>query len=222
MSNSDSLIPPRMLFRFRVPCRRLVGPLWTPKKGVQLGEEYRLPNLAELDGKASFADLRVAWSDQGLAVNLRVEGKRQPPWCRVSQPDVSDGLQLWLDTRDTQTIHRASRFCHRFAFMPTGEGAKRDEATCHQLVIHRAKDQARPVQPGQLAARSVVSATGYLLEAAIASAALWGFDPEEHPRLGFTYLVQDRERGPQSFSVGAEFPYEEDPSLWGSLELTRD
>jgi len=32
--------------------------------------------------------------------------------------------------------------------------------------------------------------------------------------------VVDRELGWQTFSVGPEFPFVEDPSLWGSLELT--
>lgn len=222
MSTADPLIPPRMLFRFCVPCRYLEGPVWQPRKGVQLGEQYRLPSLAELDGKPGFADLRVAWNEQGMAFNLTLTGKRQPPWCRSSQPDASDGLQVWLDTRDTHNIHRASRFCHRFSFMPMGEGPKRDEAACFQLAIHRAKDQARPVQPGQLAARSEIRTNGYTLEAAIAAPALWGYDPSEHPRIGFTYLIEDRELPRQSFSVGPEFPYQEDPSLWGSLELIRE
>jgi hypothetical protein len=48
-----------------------------------------------------------------------------------------------------------------------------------------------------------------------------GFDTEEHSRLGFSYAIVDRELGWQTFSVGPEFPIQEDPSLWGTLELTR-
>jgi hypothetical protein len=32
--------------------------------------------------------------------------------------------------------------------------------------------------------------------------------------------VVDRELGWQTFTVGPEFPFVEDPSLWGTLELT--
>ena len=46
-----------------------------------------------------------------------------------------------------------------------------------------------------------------------------GFDPEDHPRLGFSYAVTDREMGWQTFSVGPELPFISDPSLWGTLEL---
>jgi hypothetical protein len=43
----------------------------------------------------------------------------------------------------------------------------------------------------------------------------------EHPRLGFCYAVMDRELGWQTFTVGPEFPFAEDPSLWGTLELEK-
>ena len=49
--------------------------------------------------------------------------------------------------------------------------------------------------------------------------AITGFDPQEHPRLGFTYAVIDRELGEQTLTVGSPMPYQEDPSLWATLEL---
>src|SRR5437588_149367 len=62
-------------------------------------------------------------------------------------------------------------------------------------------------------------AGGYLLEAYLPAAVLNGFDPEQNPRLGFFYAVRDRERGEQTLGLGSDFPYAEDPSLWGVLEL---
>ena len=49
--------------------------------------------------------------------------------------------------------------------------------------------------------------------------ALGGWDPDEHPKLGFNYAVIDRELGDQTLAVGREFPISEDPSLWQTLEL---
>ncbi len=51
--------------------------------------------------------------------------------------------------------------------------------------------------------------------------ALTGFDPAEHPRIGFTYAIADREIGVHTFSCGPEFPYRDDPSLWATLELVK-
>ena len=50
---------------------------------------------------------------------------------------------------------------------------------------------------------------------------LHGFDPEQNPRLGIYYAVRDTELGEQVLSVGSDFPYAEDPTLWSVLELVR-
>jgi hypothetical protein len=215
---SDPLVSPRILFRFSAPCLHRAPPLWTVK-GIQLGEEHALPVLAELDDCPRFADVRVGWHETGLAFNVRVQGKRQQPWCRDSQMDASDGLHLWIDTRDTHNIHRAGRFCHRFAFLPMGAGGRRDDPVVGQLFINRAREHARPADANYLKVRAEKRVDGYVLEAWIAAGALTGYDPKDNPKLGFHYAVIDRELGNQTFSVGDEFPHEEDPSLWGTLEL---
>jgi hypothetical protein len=152
---------------------------------------------------------------------VQVTGKRQLPWCRDSRPDDSDGFNIWIDTRNTKDIHRASRFCHRFAFLPAGGGRRLEEPLATWLPINRAKQHPKLPSSGALQIRSQTQPGGYVLEAHIAASALTGFDPEEHSRLGFTFAVIDREHGWQTFTVGPEFPFVEDPSLWGELELAK-
>jgi hypothetical protein len=214
---SEPLLASTFLFRFSVPCRRC-DPLWSAE-GLELGPHHALPSFGELEGRPKFADLRTAWSEDGLLFTLRVSGKRQNVWCRSSRIEDSDGLHVWIDTRDTHNIHRASRFCHRFAFLPTGGGSAENLPLGRLLVIDRARENPKSVADSTLRVRAVVSAGGYTLQAHIPAAALTGFEPLEHPRLGFTYAVVDRELGWQTFSMGPEFPIDEDPSLWGSLEL---
>jgi hypothetical protein len=214
---SDSLLPQRFLFRFEVPCRRR-EPLWTPR-GAELPEEYRLISLGELEGRFATADFRAAWSAAGLAFTVRVHGKRQPPWCRGSRPEDSDGVQIWIDTRDVHNVHRAGRFCHSFLFLPAGSGSRLREPVAQWLPINRAREQPRAIRDGQLQVRSTRQADGYTLEALVPADVLTGFDPQEHPRLGFTYAVIDRELGQHTFTVGSPMPFEEDPSLWATLEL---
>ncbi|HEV3023145.1 MAG TPA: hypothetical protein VGX76_11790, partial [Pirellulales bacterium] len=180
---------------------------------------YRLIGPAELDGRSAFTEFRIGWSEQGLAFLAKVAGKRQLPWCRESRPDDSDGVRLWIDTRDTHNIHRAGRFCHQFIFMPAGAGRALDEPAADQVLINRARENARPVRAGVLAVRRAKRVDGYLLEGFVPVAALTGFDPVENPKLGFTYAVIDRELGEQTFSCASDFPYREDPSLWATLEL---
>ena len=163
----------------------------------------------------------AAWSEAGLVFAVRVSGKRQPPWCRDSRPEDSDGLQIWLDTRDVHNVHRAGHFCHRFCFLPAGTGHHLDQPVALWIPIHRVREQPRPIAAEQLVVRSKIGSDGYLIEAFIPADALTGFDPAEHPRLGFTYAVVDRELGEQTFGVGGPLPYQEDPSLWATLELIR-
>ena len=137
-----------MLFRFAAPCLH-TDERWSAG-GIKLGEKYRLPCFAELHGTKPFADVRLAWSEAGIALNVTVRGKEQPPWCRDSRIDDSDGVQLWIDTRNTQNIHRAGRFCHRFAFLPIGAGRKLDEPVAVLLAINRAKESPREIDPRTL------------------------------------------------------------------------
>lgn len=214
--DSEGLIPKRFLFRISVPCHRCdeAGP-----NGAPLEEQYRLISLGELEGEKAWADVRAAWNKAGLAFRVEVEGKRRSLWCRANRPEDSDGLHLWIDTRDVHTVHRAGRFCRRFLFAPAGGGSDGRRPMALWLPINRARELPAAVPPGAIHVRSEVSAQGYRLEAFVSAQALPGFDPEEHPRLGFTYAVLDHELGEQTFAVGQPMPYQEDPSLWATLEL---
>lgn len=219
----NTLLAPRFLFRFSVPiCRK--KPIWG-STGVVLDENYQLPDLAVLDAgtvsrEPSFADVRMAWDAAGVAFNLRVSGKKQPLWCRESRLEDSDGLVVWIDTRATHNIHRASKYCHSFVFLPAGGGRKSDEPLADQLLINRARENARPIRPRELQITSKLRKDGYSLAAFIPAVALGGYDPANHRSLGFTYAVIDRELGLATFANGPAFPFGEDPSCWATLELT--
>jgi hypothetical protein len=218
----NTLLAPRFLFRFSVPVKRK-KPVWGKTRHA-LDESYRLLDLASLDSgtanqEPSFADVRMAWDTEGIALFVKVEGKKQPLWCRESRIEDSDGLVVWIDTRATHNIHRASKFCHSFAFLPAGGGRNSDEALADQLLINRARENARPVRPRELQAASKVKKSGYELSAFIPAVALGGYDPANHRSLGFTYAVFDRELGLATFATGPAFPFQEDPSCWATLEL---
>ena len=222
---SEPLLPTRFLFRFSAACRYR-DPLWMAE-GAKWDESYRMPNLVELEERSPWADMRAAWSEQGLAFCVEVRGKSQPPRRNTSKIEDSDGLQVWIDTRDVHNVHRAGRFCHRFIFLPEPKVSSYRSASAffpahaESLPIHRAKELPNPVRQTVLQARCRMLKDGYILEALIPAEALTGFDPVEHPRQGFNYAMLDRELGEQTFGVGSPMPYQEDPSLWATLELTK-
>jgi hypothetical protein len=216
------LLPPHFLFRLSHRCRYVPDlPRTDDDRLLELPAECRIDNLPELNERRNFADVRLAWNEGGLAFQVEVRGKEQPPQGDVSRPRSSDGAMLWIDTREARTIHRASRYCHQFYFLPTGGGAEHDEPAAGQLKINRALQDAPLCHPGQIAFQAQRTRRGYILEAYLPAAVLNGFDPETNPRLGFYYWVRDSELGEQGLGLGTEFPFWEDPSLWSGLELAR-
>lgn len=218
----SDLLPQRFLFRFSLPARYLAQvPRAGKKELLSLPEECILPDLGPLDSARSFGQLRLAWNERGVAVALEVRGKKHRPQCDTTAPETADGLQVWIDTRATQNIHRASRFCHHFCLLPRGKEGHENQATAIQLPIARAKEPTPLCKPDDIPISATVSKDGYLLEAWLPAHVLNGYDPEAQPRLGFYYYLRDSELGEQFLTVNSEFPFAFDPSVWSVLELVR-
>ena len=216
------LVPNRFLFRVRYVCPFVADIPDDDEDLFRLPDACRVESLADMDGKGDFADVRLAWNEAGLAVQVEVRGKDQSPQCDPATPRFSDGLSLWIDTRDSRTSHRASRFCHQFHFLPSGGGEDRDEPAVVQAKINRASQDAPLAEPGAIPFRVKRRATGYRLAAFLPAESLTGFDPEQNPKMGVFYVIRDAELGEQSLGAAGEMPYAEDPTLWQVLELTRD
>jgi hypothetical protein len=218
-----TLIPHHFLFRLAYPCAYRAGmPRDEDDRLLELPESCRIDNFAGMGGRRNFADVRLAWNELGIGLQVEVRGKEQLPQGDAGRARGSDGVTLWLDTRDARASHRASRYCHQFHFLPTGGGPEGDEPAFVQTKINRALQDA-PLSPASAVPFQCASKrNGYLLEAFLPVAALHGFDPEQNRRLGFYYAVRDQELGEQVLSVGPDFPYWEDPSLWSVLELVKE
>lgn len=215
-----AVLPPRFLFRFACSAPRADQlPGKSGSRWLEFPAGSELPDLSSLEGAPGFAVLRVAWNPGGLGIGVEVRGKSAPPRCDPERATTSDGLHLWIDTRCTQNVHRATRFCHFFCLLPRGSGKDGSRALGVQLLVPRAREDAALCDPGDLRVASEVCSDGYRLDAWLPAGVLHGFDPESQPRLGFYYAVVDSELGTQVLSVGEDFPYSSDPSLWGVLEL---
>ena len=221
---TTSLLPQTFWFRLAVPCRRIDGLPRSASNGkgalLDLPESCALPELTRLDGKTPWAQVRVAWNPQGLAVAIESHGPTGPTPLD-DRPDGWHDAQLWIDTRDTRTINRASRFCHRFTarLTPVGRVALGVEVAARPIA--RAMADAPLASASLLAtsARAERLKNGWRLEWFLPAAALSGFDPETSRRLGFAYQVIDPNQEDQFLGVGREFPIGENPSLWATLDL---
>lgn len=215
-----ALIPNRFLFAFEFPLRyraefsALDGCLsrWT---NAEL-----LPRLGEIDGRPDFADVWACWNESGLCIACRVDGKRKPLRCDPKSFWTGDNLRLCTDMRDARDIRRATRFCQQFFFMPTGGGPDGDRPVAGVNKFQRAREDAPPIPVERLRVASRVGKTGYTLEARIPAECLVGFDPDEHRRIGFYYILEDSDHGQQYLTVGDELLWYADPSTWATAVLS--
>ncbi len=213
-----NVLPPAFFFRFAIPVRHEPG---LPRKRgalLNLPESCRLPRLTLSEETPAFGDVRLAWNAEGLGVLVEVRGKSMPLSSREDRPTTSDGLQIWVDTRNTQSIHRASRYCHHFCFLPRTDDES-SEPVAMELEIARARDFRDLADPEDILVQSEIFSDGYRLEAWLPAKVLTGYEPEANPQLGFYYDLTDAELGRQVLTVGEEFPYSQDPSVWSTLEL---
>ena len=213
-------IPKRAFFNFSAPCYyREKAPVLDGKLD-DWDKTYRVPDLNGVEGKGTFIDLYMAWNKGGLYFALEVQGASRLD-VQPRRPQRSDGLQLWVDTRDVRNAHRASRYCHHFCFVPIGSGRGGKQAFGRQFRIRRARAQARLCDSDRLGVVSHIPKSGYQMEIHLPGEVLTGFDPEENNRLGFTYMLRDRKLGRVHWTGDDSVPVSYDPSLWGTVELVK-
>ncbi|WP_422930734.1 hypothetical protein [Singulisphaera sp. PoT] len=218
---SAPLIAQAFWFRLSVQCPRIEGIPKANAKGrlLDLPASAALPETTRLDGDEPWAEVRVAWNPAGLAVQVETTGTSAGVGSG-DRPEGIDGFQLWVDTRDTRNVSRATRFCHRFSAKLQSQGARSAlNVTVSQKPIARAVADAPMSKADAVIAKAERLKNGWRMEIFLPAEALNGFDPETNRRLGFAYQVSDAELSDQFMTVGREFPIGENPSLWSTLEL---
>ncbi len=214
-----SLVPNRFLFDFeldlhyRAKLPAITGTLsdWS--------DDDLLPKLSALDDGVDFADVWSCWNESGLAIAYRVIGKKRPLRCTANKFWMGDNLRLCTDMRDARTNKRATRFCQQFYFMPVGGGAKSTKPVVGINPIKRARESAPNIDTTRIEIASCVKRDGYALEAMIPAPCLSGFNPQEHPRIGFYYMLEDGDHGQQFLTVGDDLSWHVDPSTWATAVL---
>ena len=213
-----SLVPHSSLLN--VSCR--VRPVTLAKVDGALGEwtdDHLLPRIA-LEDPQPYATVWAGWSTSGLGLAFRVPRTRAP---RVlpKRPTEGDCIEIYIDTRDVRTAHRASRYCHKFVVAPAGGPGRGRLPLFEHQEIPRALGMPPQVEADAVKIGARVTERQYTLEMFLPAAALNGYDVEENRRLGLAYLIRDIENGVQSWPHGEVLPVGMDPSLWATVELAQ-
>jgi hypothetical protein len=221
MTMTKALLPQAFWFRIAAPCPRVDEmPLQDRRKRLlELPDSCRLPEGARLEGRTPWAEVRVGWNPRGLGVVVRAEGLGDPK-LDADRPEGFADVQLWVDTRDTRDVSRATRFCHRFsAAIRLHKPGRSLVVQVAQKPIARALADPPMARNDLIESRADLTRNGWTFEVFLPAQVLNGFDPETNRRLGFAYQVSDHLREDQFLGVGRDFPIGENPSLWSTIEL---
>jgi hypothetical protein len=214
------ILPQAFWFRISVPCLHVDDMPGSGPSGrlLELPESCALPGLQQIGGPASWAEVRVGWNALGLGIVVLADGVSEQQMS--PRPEGFAIAHFWIDTRDTRTVSRATRFCHHFvARLEPRKTRGQLGVKVGMRSIARAVAEPPPCPPDLIASRAQVSRSGWTLEVFLPAQAFNGFDPETNRRLGFAYQITDFVRDDQFLGVGRDFPVAENPSLWATLEL---
>ncbi len=169
-------------------------------------EEARLPDLSEFCSEESFADLYIAWNEEKIVVEVSVRDRTE-----------EDVVELFFDTRDLKTKSHVSKFCHHFFFTPD----EREGFHGREITRFYSDDMHRLCDPEDLSVSIDAKEHSYSLKIEIAAHCLFGYDPAQFPRIGFTYRIRRAKAASQHFAVSSEeFGIEQHPALWATLIFT--
>jgi len=210
MDRSDAFsLNPVHFFAISCSCLQLTGQNRFPSFAL-----HQLPSTQPLTHEDSFSSLAMGWSEEGISLSIQVKGVPIRP--RYPSIEQGDSVELFFDTRDLKTAGFNTRFCHHFFFLPQAvEGVFKGEKT------HFRTEDSHPLcNPDDLECHTDVKKNRYLMKIFIPSQCLYGYDPMQFRRIGFTYRINRFGGEPQHFSVvSPEYQIEQQPSLWGSLQL---
>lgn len=203
-------LTPVNFFALSCDCKRLLK-----REAVPSVKTHLLPSTSGLCDEQHFADVAIGWHDEGLGFQIYVKH----PFARSVYPDVTkgDSVELMIDTRDLKSAGFNTRFCHHFYFLPK-------EVEDHQQgeITHFRTEDRHPLCDSTLLKSEVIMGTReYSLRIFIPAECLFGYDPRQFNRIGFTYRINRAGDAPQHFSVSTnEFNIDQQPALWASLQLT--
>lgn len=203
--------------RLRLP--RL--PARLPFDGTLAGwpESALLPDLSGLHGQTAFARVHAGWRPDGLAFAFQVQVEHALR-IRAEHAFQSDGVEVWVDTRDSRAARKPTRFCHHFLVLPGGRGADGRLPTVLQWNPGGArKDEEMADLSLVRTGLAVQSGRGYTLEVFLPEEVLVGYAPLETGALGIGYRVRSSVLGVQDLAFGERFPIWRNPSLWRSARL---
>ena len=227
MKLMELLGDPSWLFDLGFPIQQLGGRISKPDQlEWKLKDECLIPAFSSLNGSRRFAEAYIAWSSAGIffQVSLKANGQDIAETKATPVMNRSYLCSLYLDTRWSPDVRRATSFCHRFDFIlmrPT-RSSPQQRGHGELTPIQRARAAPAEVHPKDISVATFLQPGGYEIKAFLPAETLTGYSPEEFQDVGVFYTINDLMYGNQIMARTLQSPYFEDPSVWcrGKLQQT--
>lgn len=175
-------------------------PKISKKKGFKEGT---LPDTTGLMGEGKLISFALLWSPHALHFQIS-------SYLPMEEGDL---INLFIDTRDLKNSNVITRFCHHFILYL-------DEETGIEVTRFRGEDRHELADPLLINIKTEVKRSSYQAEGAFPKEILYGYDPEECPKIGFSYCFKKKNGERQHFNLSSNFfNLEKYPALWASLDL---
>jgi len=213
-------LPVRALLRFELEIPQMRTTPTVDGDMRKWTRRHMIPPLFELEDEQAFADAYWAWNEDGLYFAFDMPFHKGRAECDPTHWWKKDGFRICIDTRDARENRRGTRFCHFFYLLPAGGGKGRDPIVgLHRM--SRAKAAPPNIDTSKIRIATRSGRTGYSIEMAIPGVCLHGWDPVEHPRIGFFYKAKDVKLGTQNLTVDDNLGWNVDPSTWATAVLVK-
>lgn len=213
----EDFIPlnPANFFAVNFDCHYFSG-----KEGEALPKKYLLPNLSFFYDKAPYAAIYLGWSEKGIFATVTVEEPLKGSF--FPEYRQGDSIEFFIDTRDVKTAAYVTRFCHHFCFLPQIPEKSEEQPQGVEITRFRGEESHPLADPETLFVKGAKQRKGYSCQLFIPKASLFGYDPTQFDRLGFSYRINSATVESQYFSAsGEEVAIEKAPSTWASLKLVK-
>ncbi len=222
MKLSELLGDPAWLFDLGFPIQEYRGRIATPEDlNWHLQKEYEIPALSSLSGGKQLAETCMSWSSSGLFFQSTFKASAGKMASAASLTSRAALLTLYIDTRWSPGVHRATSFCHRFDFILNRPTKALPVARGHGELnpIQRARSAPAAIHPRDISVAAFLHSESFEIKAFLKGATLTGYSPEEFQEIGVFYTINDAVFGNQIMARTLQSPYFEDPSVWCRCKL---
>ncbi|MBM3201865.1 MAG: hypothetical protein FJZ56_05600 [Chlamydiae bacterium] len=173
-----------------------------------------LPDFSLLLAEIAFASCKVGIHEGALKVSFDV----RYPAIESFYPSFNkgDAIELMIDTRNIKNCSVMHKYGHHFVFLPKEVEGER----VHEITKFHGDDKRPYVEISSIDVDLALSSKSYKMDITFREGSLFGFDPLECQKIGFSYKIHKMGGACMHFNVSSKYwKIEKSPSLWATLRF---